>query len=132
MSNLLNELGQRDKMRGLLSILTLYCNEFDKFKSTHARFYLSYDISRLVWYLIVSIPDPCCLIKIALKFHFCHKNVFSNVIIYAKQRCYGRHYVSLKIYKPLVVYRFYCTALFHSQTRHHIIIYVTITRNILY
>ena len=26
-----------------------------------------------------------------------------------------------KIYKPLVVYQFYCMALFHSQTRRHMI-----------
>ena len=41
--NLLNELGKRDKMRGLPSILSLFRNEFNK-KSTNVRFYLSYDI----------------------------------------------------------------------------------------
>ena len=35
--NLLNELGKRDKMRGLPSILSLFCNEFNKFNSTRAR-----------------------------------------------------------------------------------------------
>ena len=35
--NLLNELGKRDKMRGLLSILSLFCNEFYKFNNTRAR-----------------------------------------------------------------------------------------------
>ena len=34
--NLLNELGKRDKMRGLLSILSLFCNEFYKFNNTGA------------------------------------------------------------------------------------------------
>ena len=29
-----------------------------------------------------------------------------------------------KICKPLVVYRFYCMVLFHSQTRRHMINYV--------
>ena len=44
--NLLNELGKRDKMRGLPSILFLFRNEFDKFNNTRARirFYLSYEI----------------------------------------------------------------------------------------
>ena len=44
--NLLYELGKRDKMRGLPSILSLFRNEFNKFyyKSTNVRFYLSYDI----------------------------------------------------------------------------------------
>ena len=35
--NLLNELGKRDKMRGLLSILSLYRNEFNKINNTRAR-----------------------------------------------------------------------------------------------
>ena len=35
--NLLNELGKRDKMRGLPSILSLFCNEFNKFNNTRAR-----------------------------------------------------------------------------------------------
>ena len=44
--NLLTELGKRDKMRGLPSILSLFRNEFNKFNNTRARmlgFYLSYD-----------------------------------------------------------------------------------------
>ena len=35
--NLLNEFGKRDKMRGLSSILSLFCNEFNKFNNTRAR-----------------------------------------------------------------------------------------------
>ena len=35
--NLLNELGKKDKMRGLLSILSLFCNELTKFNNTNAR-----------------------------------------------------------------------------------------------
>ena len=34
---LLNELGKRDKMRGLSSILSLFCNKFNKFNNTRAR-----------------------------------------------------------------------------------------------
>ena len=34
---LLNELGKRHKIRGLLSILSLFRNEFDKFNKTWAR-----------------------------------------------------------------------------------------------
>ena len=34
--NLLNQLGKRDTMRGLLSILSLFCNEFDKFNNKRA------------------------------------------------------------------------------------------------
>ena len=35
--NLLNELGKRDKMRGLPSILSHFRNEFNKFNNTRAR-----------------------------------------------------------------------------------------------
>ena len=35
--NLLNELGKRDKMRGLPSILSLIRNEFSKFNNTIVR-----------------------------------------------------------------------------------------------
>ena len=35
--NVLNELGKRDKMRGLPSILSLFRNEFNKFNNTRAR-----------------------------------------------------------------------------------------------
>ena len=34
--NLLNELGKRDKMLGLASILSLFHNEFTKFNNTRA------------------------------------------------------------------------------------------------
>ena len=33
---LLNELGKRDKMKGLSSILSLFCNEFNTFDITGA------------------------------------------------------------------------------------------------
>ena len=35
--NLLNELGNRDQMRGLSSILSLFRNEFNKFNNTGVR-----------------------------------------------------------------------------------------------
>ena len=35
--NLLNELGKRDKMRGLPSISSLFCNEFNQFMNTRPR-----------------------------------------------------------------------------------------------
>ena len=34
--NLLKKLGKRDKMRGLSSILSLFCNEFNKLNNTGA------------------------------------------------------------------------------------------------
>ena len=43
-----NELGKRDKMRGLPSSVSLFCNEFNKSNNTGARMldviYLSHDI----------------------------------------------------------------------------------------
>ena len=76
--NLLSGLGKRDKMRGLPSILSLFCNEFNKFNNTRARMLdsLSYDI------------------KITLKSHFCRKNVI--ILTLCTQRCYGRNNISRK------------------------------------
>ena len=37
--NLLNEYGQRDKMLGLPSILSLFRSEFNKFNNTRARLF---------------------------------------------------------------------------------------------
>ena len=45
--NLLNELGKRDKMRGLPSILSLFCKEFNKFKNTRACMLDYFEISFL-------------------------------------------------------------------------------------
>ena len=39
--NLIRELGKRDKMRGLSSILSLFYNEFNKFNNTAARMLVS-------------------------------------------------------------------------------------------
>ena len=72
--NLLNELGKRDKMRCLSSILSLFRNEFSKFNNTRARMLDS--------------------IKITLKSQFSRKNVI--ILPLCTQRCYGRHNVSRK------------------------------------
>ena len=39
--NSLKKLGKRDKMRGLPSILSLFCKEFNKFNNTRARMFNS-------------------------------------------------------------------------------------------
>ena len=49
--NLLKELRKSDKMRGLPSILMLFCNEFNKFNSTGARMFDSiYHMTLLKYY----------------------------------------------------------------------------------
>ena len=75
--NLLNELGKRDKMRGLPSILSLFCNEFNKFNNTRAR-----------------MLDSIYHMTNTLKSHFWRKNVI--IASFCTQRCYGRHNVSRK------------------------------------
>ena len=40
--NLLNELRKNDKMRGLPSTLSLFCNEFNKFNNIGARMLYSF------------------------------------------------------------------------------------------
>ena len=75
--NLLNELGNRDKMRGLPSILSLSRNKFNKFNSTRAQ-------------LLASIYH----MTNTLKSHFWHKNVM--ILSSCTQRCYGRHNIFRK------------------------------------
>ena len=74
--NLLNELGKRDKMRGLPSILSLFRNEFDKFNKTRARMLDSiYHMAlRLFWNLISAVKT----------LYFCHYvcNVVMDVITF--------------------------------------------------
>ena len=75
--NLLNELGKRDKMRGLPSILSLLRNEFNKFNNTRAR-----------------MLDSIYHMTNSLKSHFWRKNVM--ILSSCTQRCYGRNNVSRK------------------------------------
>ena len=75
--NLLNELGERDKMRGLPSILSLFRNSFNKFNNTRAR-----------------MLDSIYHMTNTLKYHFWRKNVI--ILSLCAQRCYGRHNVSRK------------------------------------
>ena len=71
--NLLNELGKRDKLRGLPSILSPFRNEFNKFKNTRARMLDS------IYYMTLRL--------------LCHKNVI--ILSLWSQRRFRRHYVSL-------------------------------------
>ena len=64
--NLLNELGKRDKMRGLPSILSLFRNEFNKFNNTRAR-----------------MLDSTYRMTNTLKSHFRRKKRSNFVIMYA-------------------------------------------------
>ena len=77
--NLLNELGKRDKMRGMPSILSLFRNEFNKFNNTGARMLDS----------IYHMTNTC-----TLKSHFWRENVI--IFSLCTQRCYERHNVSRK------------------------------------
>ena len=97
---LLNELGKRDKMQGLPSILSLFRNEFNKFNKTRAR-------------MLDSINHMT--LRIMLKSHFWRKKRYYVINIYAS--LLWTSYRFPKTDKPLVFYRFYCMALFHSQTR---------------
>ena len=97
--NLLNELGKRDIMRGLLSILCLFRIEINKFNNTRARMLDS------IYHMTLKILN-----NHFFGVRFCH--LLRNVIML----CYTL------ICKSLVVYRFYCMPLFDSQTRCHVII----------
>ena len=75
--NLLNEVGKKDKMRGLPSILSRFRNEFNKFNNTRAR-----------------MLDSIDHMTNTLKSHFWRKNVI--LLSLCTQRSYGRHNVSRK------------------------------------
>ena len=75
--NLLNELGKRDKMRGLPSILSLFRNEFKNFNNTRAR-----------------MLDSIYHMANTLKSHFWRKNAM--ILSSCTQRCYGRNNVCRK------------------------------------
>ena len=74
---LLYELGKRDKMRGLLSILSLFPNEFSEFNNTRVR-----------------ILDSIYHMTNTLKSHFWRKNV--KILSLCRQHCYGRLHASCK------------------------------------
>ena len=75
--NLLNELGKRDKMRGLSSILSLFRNEFNKLNNTRAR-----------------MLDSIYHMTNTLKSHFWRRNII--MLSLCTQHCYGRQSVSHK------------------------------------
>ena len=75
--NLLHELGKRDKMRGLPSILSLFRNEFNKFNNTGSR-----------------MLDSIYHMTNTLKSHFWRKNVI--IFSLCTQHCYERHNVFRK------------------------------------
>ena len=74
--NLLNELGKRDKMRGLPSIYIFFATSLI-FNNTRAQ-----------------MLDSIYHMTNTLKSHFWRKNVI--ILSLCAQRCYGRHYVSRK------------------------------------
>ena len=74
---LLNDLGKRDKMRGLPSILSFFRNEFNKFNNTKAQ-----------------MLDSIYHMTNTLNSHFWRKNVI--ILLLCAHRCYGRHNVSRK------------------------------------
>ena len=96
--------GKEIKCEACRAFYLFFRNEFNKFNNTIARMLDS-------------------IYHMALRFFWNLISVVKNVIILSlcTQRCYVRHNVSRKSTKPLVVYRFYCMALFHSKTRRHMI-----------
>ena len=73
-----NELGKRDKMRGLPSILSLFRNEFNKFNKTRARMLDS--IYHMTLRILLNLISKKRYVMLSIR----------------TQRCYGRHNVSRK------------------------------------
>ena len=72
--NLLNELGKRDKMRGFPSILSLFCNEFNKFNNKRAR------ILDSIYHMTNTLKSHWR--KKRYDFYHCVRNVVMNVITF--------------------------------------------------
>ena len=72
--NLLNELGKRDKMRGLPSILSLFRTEFNKFNYTGARMLDSF------YHMTFKILKNCIFYVKTSGFSFFPRNVIMEVI----------------------------------------------------
>ena len=76
--NLLNELGKRDKMRGLPSILSHFRNEFNKFNNTRARMLDS------IYHMTNTLKSDFCR-KTSYFCHYVH-NVVMGVITFPVKR----------------------------------------------
>ena len=76
--DLLNELGESDKMRGMSSILLLFRNEFNKFNNTGGRMldFIYHMTLKLIKNLVFGVKTS----------RFCHllRNVIMDVIMYPK------------------------------------------------
>ena len=69
--NLLNELGERDKMRGLPGILSLLRNEFNKFNNTRSQMSLF-----IIYFEISFLPQNVIILSLCTqRFYERHKNV---------------------------------------------------------
>ena len=75
---LLNELGKRDKMRGLPSILSLFRNEFNKFNKIRARMLDS------IYHMTNTLKSDCCHKNVII---LCYvRNVVMDVITFPVNR----------------------------------------------
>ena len=80
--NLLNELGKRDKMRGLPSILFLFRNEFNKFNKTRARMLDSfYHMALRLLYRKNIILLPLCTQRCYARQNVSRKSILSHGVI---------------------------------------------------
>ena len=73
--NLLKELGERDKMRGLPSILSLFHNEFNTFNNTRARMLDSIYIMTLRMPRAREIPQYHLRLSSSSAYTFSHLNL---------------------------------------------------------
>ena len=88
-----------------LVFLSLLPNSLNKFNNTGAWMLDSiyHMISKILWNCIFGV------------------NTSRFVIFYATLKCASLRYVTFKVCKSVVVYRFQCMVLYHLQTRRHVI-----------
>ena len=76
--NLLNKLGERDEIRGLQSILYLFCNQFNKLNSTRARMLESILLECIMYPFIIICTCMFC----SVSFQFAGALINSMINIY--------------------------------------------------
>ena len=102
--NLLNELMKRDKMRGMPSILSLFCNESNKSNNKGVQMLDS------IYHMPLKVLKTRIFdVKTSIFYHLLH-NVIMDVITLRYEIC-----------KPLVVDQFYCMALYQFKAQRYVI-----------
>ena len=95
--NLLYKVGERYKMRGLSSILSLFHTDFDKFNNTGTRMldYIKITLKSVCLFVCLFWGGGCfCFLLLCFFCCCCCEN--GTILSICTQRCYARHCIILQ------------------------------------